>query len=194
MRLFSALYERTMRWALHPHATRYLAGLSFAESSFFPIPPDVMLAPMALAKPSHAWYYATITTVASVLGGVAGYFIGVFALEAVEPLLKEAGYWEHYLTAQDWFARWGFWAVFIAGFSPIPYKVFTIAAGAIGMPLPPFVVASVIGRGGRFYLVSALMRWGGERMQQLLRTYVDRIGWATVVLAVVLYFALSNGA
>lgn len=194
MGLFSALYDHTMRWAAHPHAARYLAGLSFAESSFFPIPPDVMLAPMALAQPARAWYYATITTIASVLGGLAGYFIGMFAFELVEPVLKDAGYWDHYLTVQDWFARWGFWAVFVAGFSPIPYKVFTIAAGALGMPLAPFVIASIIGRGGRFYLVSALMRWGGERMQHLLRTYVDRIGWATVALAVVLYFALSNSA
>lgn len=194
MRIFSALYDRAMRWAAHPHASRYLAGLSFAESSFFPIPPDVMLAPMALAKPARAWYYAALTTAASVLGGVLGYFIGVFAFELVEPVLREAGYWEHYLTARDWFERWGFWAVFIAGFSPIPYKVFTIAAGAIGMSMPLFVLASAVGRGGRFFLVSALMRWGGERMQQVLRTYMDRIGWVTVVLAVVLYFALSNGA
>ena len=193
MRLFSALYDLAMRWAAHPHAPRYLAGLSFAESSFFPIPPDVMLAPMALAQPARAWYYAAITTVASVLGGVVGYFIGVFAFELVEPLLREAGYWGHYLTAQSWFQRWGFWAVFIAGFSPIPYKVFTIAAGVVGMAMPAFVLASAVGRGGRFFLVSALMRWGGERMQSLLRSYVDRIGWATVVLAAVLYFALSNG-
>lgn len=194
MRVFSVLYDRAMRWAAHPHASRYLAGLSFAESSFFPIPPDVMLAPMALARPARAWYYAAVTTAASVLGGVLGYFIGVFAIELVEPLLREAGYWEHYLTARGWFARWGFWAVFIAGFSPIPYKVFTIAAGAIGMSLPLFVLASAIGRGGRFFLVSALMRWGGARMEHVLRTYMDRIGWVTVVLAVVLYFALSNGA
>ncbi len=194
MRLFSVLYDLAMRWAAHPHAPRYLAGLSFAESSFFPIPPDVMLAPMALAQPARAWYYAAITTIASVLGGVVGYFIGVFAFDLVEPLLREAGYWDHYLTAQSWFQRWGFWAVFIAGFSPIPYKVFTIAAGVVGMAMPAFMLASAVGRGGRFFLVSALMRWGGERMQSLLRSYVDRIGWAMVVLAVVLYFALSNGA
>lgn len=193
MRIFSALYERAMCWATHPHAPRYLAGLSFAESSFFPVPPDVMLAPMALAQPARAWYYAALTTVASVLGGVFGYVIGVFAFELVEPLLRGAGYWDNYLTVRDWFARWGFWAVFVAGFSPIPYKVFTIAAGAIGMSAPLFVLASAIGRGARFFLVSALMRWGGERMERVLRGYMDRIGWVTVVLAVVMYLVLSNG-
>lgn len=193
MRLFSTLYDRALGWAAHPHAPRYLAGLSFAESSFFPIPPDVMLAPMALAQPARAWYYAALTTIASVLGGVAGYIIGLYAIDLVEPLLRQAGYWDHYLTARDWFQRWGFWAVLIAGFSPVPYKIFTIAAGAVGMFMPVFVLASIVGRGGRFFLVSALMRWGGDRMREVLRTYMDRVGWAMVVLAVVLYFALSNG-
>ncbi|MFA5529750.1 MAG: YqaA family protein [Thiohalomonadaceae bacterium] len=193
MRLFSTLYDRALGWAAHPHAPRYLAGLSFAESSFFPIPPDVMLAPMALAQPARAWYYAALTTIASVSGGVAGYIIGFYAIDLVEPLLRQVGYWDYYLTARDWFQRWGFWAVLIAGFSPVPYKVFTIAAGAVGMFMPVFVLASIVGRGGRFFLVSALMRWGGDRMREVLRTYMDRVGWAMVVLAVVLYFALSNG-
>ncbi|MCW8944446.1 MAG: DedA family protein [Sedimenticola sp.] len=182
MKLFSKLYTRVLVWSRHRHAPRYLAGLSFAESSFFPIPPDVMLAPMTLANPTKAWNFAVITTVASVLGGLLGYFIGLFAFDMVEPLLQSAGYFPKYLLAREWFSEWGFWAIFIAGFSPIPYKLFTITAGVISMSLLPFVLASFIGRGARFFLVAGLMAWGGDRMEDVLHKYIDRIGWATVVV------------
>jgi membrane protein YqaA with SNARE-associated domain len=185
MRLFSALYDRVMRWSRHRHAPRYLAVLSFSESSFFPIPPDVMLAPMVLARPNRAWSLALLTTVASVIGGLLGYVIGLFFFDLVEPLLREAGYYPKYLQAKEWFDQWGFWAVFLAGFSPIPYKVFTITAGVISMALLPFLVASMVGRGARFFLVAALMHWGGEEMEGTLRKYIDRIGWAMVILVVI---------
>lgn len=193
MKLFSALYARVMRWSAHPHAPRYLGALSFAESSFFPIPPDVMLAPMALARRDKAWYYALLTTVTSVLGGIAGYLIGVFAFELVEPLIHSAGYWERYLQVRDWFGQWGFWAIFIAGFSPIPYKLFTISAGVISMAFLPFVLASLVGRGARFFMVAGLMRWGGERMERTLRNYIDRIGWLVLLAAVAVYIIARNG-
>lgn len=180
-----------MRWAQHPHAPRYLAGLSFAESSFFPVPPDVMLAPMVLANRRYARHYAALTTIFSVLGGLAGYAIGVFAFEFVQPWLKTLGYWDEYLQVRDWFAHWGFWAVFLAGFTPIPYKIFTIAAGVIAMALVPFVLASLIGRGARFFLVAGLIVWGGERIQRLLASYIDIIGWATVGMAVLLYVVFA---
>jgi membrane protein YqaA with SNARE-associated domain len=183
MRVFSALYDRAMSWSRHRHAPWYLAGLSFAESSFFPIPPDVMLAPMSMANPKRAWWLAGLTTVTSVLGGLAGYAIGVFAFDLVQPLVGEGGrYHAAFSQAKAWFDEWGAWAIFIAGFSPIPYKVFTIAAGVLSMALLPFTIASVIGRGGRFFLVAALMAWGGERMEATLRTYVDRIGWFMLLL------------
>ncbi|MCU7924785.1 MAG: DedA family protein [Candidatus Thiodiazotropha sp. (ex Dulcina madagascariensis)] len=191
MRLFSSLYARAMQWSRHPHAPRYLAGLSFAESSFFPIPPDVMLAPMSLATPKRAWFFAGLTTLASVLGGMLGYLIGLFAFDLVEPWLHDWGYWEGYLEAKAWFGRWGFWAVFLAGFSPIPYKVFTITAGVIAMAFVPFVVASAIGRGARFFLVAALMAWGGERMERALHRYVDRLGWLLVIAFLLLIFLLK---
>lgn len=191
MRLFSALYERVMRWSRHPHAPRYLAGLSFAESSFFPVPPDVMLAPMALARPSRAWQLAAITTVASVLGGLFGYLIGLFAFDLVEPLLHDMGYYSSYLRAKSWFDQWGFWAIFLAGFSPIPYKVFTITAGVISMALAPFLIASLFGRGMRFFLVASLMAWGGESMEQRLKVYIDRIGWIMVALLIVVAVVAS---
>lgn len=185
MSLFSRLYERVMHWSRHRHAPRYLAGLSFAESSFFPIPPDVMLVPMALAQPARAWHFAALTTAASVMGGLLGYLIGLFAFDAVEPLMRSAGYYPKYLQVKEWFDQWGVWAIFIAGFSPIPYKVFTITAGVISMPLIPFTLASLLGRGARFFLVAALMAWGGERMEGVLRRYIDRVGWMMVVVVIV---------
>ncbi|MDH4050320.1 MAG: DedA family protein [Rubrivivax sp.] len=142
-----------------------------------------MLAPMCLASPKRAWRFALLTTATSVAGGLFGYLIGHHAFEAIEPLLHDAGYWDRYQVAVTWFERWGFWAVFIAGFSPIPYKVFTIAAGALSMALLPFTLASLIGRGARFYLVAGLMAWGGARMETALHRYIDRLGWATVALA-----------
>lgn len=185
MKLFSALYDRVMRWSRHAHAERYLAGLSFAESSFFPVPPDVLLAPMALARPDRAWRFAAVTTIASVAGGLLGYAIGRLALEAIEPLLVRFDYWDAYLQSVQWFEEWGFLAVFVAGFSPIPYKIFTIAAGAFGMFIPGFVLASTVGRGARFFVVAGLLKWGGERMEHQLKRHVDTLGWITVGVSVV---------
>ncbi len=186
MRLFGPLYDRVLGWSRHRHAERYLGALSFAESSFFPIPPDVMLAPMCLADRARAWRFATITTVTSLAGGVAGYVIGVFLFELIEPWLRTSHYWSAYLQARDWFDRWGVWAVLIAGFSPIPYKIFTIAAGATMLNFPGFVIASLVGRGARFFLVAGLIVAGGERMAELLPRYVERLGWAVVVLAIII--------
>jgi membrane protein YqaA with SNARE-associated domain len=143
-----------------------------------------MLAPMSLASPQKAWYFAGLTTLASVLGGLLGYLIGIFAFDLVEPWLHELGYWDGYLLARSWFDTWGFWAIFLAGFSPIPYKIFTITAGVIAMALVPFVLASAIGRGARFFLVAALMAWGGERMEAALHRYVDRLGWLMILVFV----------
>jgi membrane protein YqaA with SNARE-associated domain len=192
MALFTRVYDACLRWSRHPHAPRYLAGLSFAESSFFPIPPDVMLMPMSLAQPQRAIYFATITTLASVIGGMAGYAIGHFALEWVAPLIETGGRWAAaYQKASQWFHEWGFWAVLIAGFSPIPYKVFTISAGALSMAFIPFVLASAAGRGARFYLVSSLLAWGGAAMEERVRRYVEGIGWALVGLGVVAYLVIK---
>lgn len=182
MRIFSPLYRRAMEWSRHQRAPWYLGTMSFAESSFFPVPPDVMLAPMCLARPDRAWRFAWLTTLTSVAGGLFGYAIGYFAFDAIEPWLRESSYWDKYQLAVTWFGEWGFWAVFIAGFSPIPYKVFTIAAGALSMALLPFTLASIIGRGSRFFLVAALMKWGGAGMEAALHRYIDRLGWATVAV------------
>jgi membrane protein YqaA with SNARE-associated domain len=168
--------------------------MSFAESSFFPVPPDVMLIPMCVAEPRKAWRFALITTITSLLGGIAGYAIGFFLFEAVQPVLVDLGYWSAYVKGREWFEAWGVWAVLIAGFSPIPYKIFTIAAGVATLNLPGFILASFFGRGARFFLVAGLVVAGGERMEFMIRRYVERIGWAVVVLAVAAgtYLVLRN--
>ncbi len=183
--MFKRLYDKTLSYSRHRHADKYLCVLSFAESSFFPIPPDVMLAPMSLAQPGKALRFALLTTVFSVLGGLLGYFIGYYMFDAIAPWLEQSRYWAKYELAESWFEEWGFWAVFMAGFSPIPYKVFTIAAGALHMFLLPFILASIIGRGGRFFLVAILLSWGGEKLENKLRQYMDILGWAVVVLVII---------
>ena len=190
--MFSYLYRKTLAWAQHDNAPYYLAGLSFAESSFFPIPPDVMLIPMALSQPERALKFALLATLMSVLGGVLGYCIGYFAFTTLEPWLQQSThYWTAYLSATEWFALWGIWAIFLAAFSPIPYKVFTIAAGVLTMGLLPFVLVSLLGRGLRFFLVASLLAWGGARLQGMLSSYIDRIGWAMVAIvgmAIMIYY------
>jgi len=182
--LFGPLYRKVLEWSAHRHAERYLAALSFAESSFFPIPPDVMLGPMCLAARERAWRFATITTIASLAGGVAGYAIGYFLFDTMQPWLRTTDYWDAYLRGRAWFDSYGVWAVFVAGFSPIPYKIFTIAAGVAMLNLPGFILASLVGRGARFFLVAGLVVAGGERMVELLPRYVERIGWGVVAIAV----------
>ena len=184
MSLFTSLYDAVLRWAHHRHASWYLGGLSFAESSFFPVPPDVMLAPMCLADNSKAWRFALIATVTSTLGGLFGYLIGMLGFDLIEPYLQQWGYWEKFELAKQWFSEWGVWVVFIAGFSPIPYKIFTIAAGVIGMAVVPFLLASFVGRGARFFIVAGVIKWGGEKMEQALRRYIEYLGWLFVVILV----------
>lgn len=189
-KIFSNLFDRVLGWSRHRHAPWYLGALSFAESSFFPIPPDVMLAPMVIARRSEAWKFAALTTLASVAGGIAGYAIGVVGIDWVMPLLERFHYMSAFERAQSWFTEWGFWAILAAGFSPIPYKIFTIAAGAMSMLLLPFALASLIGRGARFFLVAALMYWGGPAFEDSLRRYLDVLGWAVVAIGVIAFLVL----
>lgn len=190
MKIFGWLYEKVIGWSKHPKASYYLGALSFAESSFFPIPPDVMLAPMSLARPNKAWWFALLTTVTSVLGGVLGYFIGAFAFEFIEPWIQSSAYLSKFETAKSWFAEWGVWVVFVAGFSPIPYKLFTVTAGLLSLALLPFIFASFIGRGSRFFLVAGLIKFAGPKLEPMVIKYVEWIGWITVLLliAFVLYY------
>jgi len=193
VKLFSKLYQVVMRWSAHRHAPFYLAANSFAEAVFWPIPPDVMLAPMSLAKPEKAWRYALWASLASALGGLAGYLLGYWLFDvAVQPMIAAFGYQSKFELIKHQFELWDFWIVFVAGFSPIPYKLFTVTAGVMHMALLPFLLASMISRSARFFLVAGLMRWGGARMERQLFKYIDLLGWATVLLAVLAYVLLKR--
>jgi membrane protein YqaA with SNARE-associated domain len=189
--VFASLYARVMSWAAHRHAPRYLAALSFAESSFFPVPPDVLLIPLCAARPGRALRLGLLTTAFSTLGGLLGYLIGWFAFDLVTPLIKDAGYWGQVLRVEGWFREYGVWIVFVAGFSPLPYKVFTITAGAMSMPLLPFVFASFVGRGARFMLVAALIARYGPRVEPWIRRWVEWLGWLSVLVVAVLLVWLN---
>jgi membrane protein YqaA with SNARE-associated domain len=187
--IFAGLYNKMMQWAAHPHAERYLIGVSIFESIFFPVPTALMVAPMAIATPHRAVRIALVATSMSVLGGVIGYYLGYYAIHAIEPILHDVGYWEKYQVAQSWFEQWGFWAVVVAGFSPIPFKLFTLSAGALSMALLPFVLAAIVGRSAHFFLVSLLMAWAGPKMEPVVKKYIEWLGWLTVlIIALVIYF------
>jgi len=185
LKIFSSLYDRVLAWSGHPRAPLYLGFLSFAESSFFPVPPDVMLAPMVLARRERAWHFAALTTLASVAGGIAGYLIGMFLFREIgQPLVEFYGAEARFEQVKTWFEHYGVWVVFVAGFSPIPYKLFTVTSGVLAMALGPFVVASAIGRGARFFLVAGLLVWGGESFANFLKNRIDLIGWIVVAIVV----------
>jgi membrane protein YqaA with SNARE-associated domain len=177
--------RRLVRWSLekagHPRAPAWLGAVAFAESSFFPLPPDALLAPMTLARPERGWYFAALTTLTSVLGGLLGYLIGALLYQALaEPLLAFYGAEAEYRQVVDWFGAYGGWAVFLAGLTPVPYKVFTIGAGSLAMPLFPFVAASFAGRGLRFFVIAGVIRLGGERLYQQVERWSPALFWLGV--------------
>ena len=191
MKIFSYLYDKTIGWAGHRHAQYYLAAISFVESSLFPIPPDVMLISMGLATPRRSWHYAFIATLFSVIGGMFGYLIGAYCIEFIEPYILASSYAASYEQVQHWFLQHGVWIVIAAGFTPLPYKVFTVTAGALHMAFLPFVLGSVIGRGGRFFLVCGLLYFAGEQIESRLRRYIDMIGWVMIGI-IALVFCLMK--
>lgn len=181
--MLRALYNRTMAFAAHRNASWALAGVSFAESSFFPIPPDILLIPMVLAKRAKAWFYATICTIASVAGGVAGWLIGAFLFEtAAQPILEFYGYAHEFEDFAQRYNEYGAWIVFFAGLTPFPYKVITIASGATGLSLPVFIVASILSRGLRFFAVSALLWWLGPPIRDFIERWLGLLFTLFVIL------------
>lgn len=190
--MFGTLYAKALHWAGHRHAPWYLAALSFADSSFLPMPPGVMLVPMILARPGMTWRYAALVTASSVIGGMFGYAIGHFSFIFIEPMLHRSGYWGDYLEVKGWFSQWGVWLLVAAGFIPIPYKIFTIAAGVLAMAFVPFAAASVVGRSIRFFLTAGLILWTGKRLDQILLRYIDVIAWSVVAAAVIAYVAVHR--
>ena len=192
MQLFENIYQRVMQFSRRKSAPRYLSLLSFVESFILPFPPpDVMLAPMALARPDRAMKFAALTLFFSVLGGLVGYLIGAFLFDQAEPFIIAWGYQVRFEKVMTWFDAWGFWAVLVAGFSPVPYKIFTIAAGVLNLAIIPFVLASIIGRGARFFLLAWCLAKFGPAIEPRLVRYIEIIGWAIVgllVLAIGIYY------
>ncbi|MBE0596923.1 MAG: DedA family protein [Desulfuromonadales bacterium] len=186
MRLLRRLYDWVLHWAHTPYGIPALFLLAFAESSFFPIPPDVLLIALCLSLPTHAFRFAAIAAVGSVLGGIAGYGIGIGLWEVVSPLFFRyvPGFTEEgFVHVQRLFATYDFWTVFTAGFTPIPYKVITIGAGVFKINFPIFVFASAVGRSLRFFLVA----WLIHRYGPPVREFIDRyFNWLTIVFMVLL--------
>jgi membrane protein YqaA with SNARE-associated domain len=169
----------------HKRAPEVLAAVSFAESSFFPIPPDIMLIPMVLANREKAWFYAGICTIASVVGGVAGYAIGYLLLEYIgQPILAFYGQSGRFDEVVRWFNEWGAWILIAKGWTPFPYKVLTIFAGAAHMNLLAFMAASIVARAMRFYLVAALLYWFGEPIRQFIEERLTMVTTAFVIVLV----------
>ena len=178
------MYDWMMRMAGHRNAPHALFWVSFVESSVFPIPPDVMLVPMILANRAKAWFYASVCTVGSVIGGIAGYAIGYLLFDYIgEPILAMYGYGEKYKDAAKLFQDWGVWILIAKGWTPFPYKVLTIAAGAFQMSFGPFILASIVARAMRFYLVAVLLFWFGEPIRDFIER---RLSLVTTVFLVLL--------
>jgi membrane protein YqaA with SNARE-associated domain len=179
------LYDWVLHWADKPSGPAALFGLSFAESSFFPIPPDVLLIALALGKPRRAFWYATLCTLGSVLGGLLGYYIGVALFEQVgRPILEWYNAMEKFEVVGELYRENLIVALGTAGFTPVPYKVFTIAGGAFAIPLLPFIVISAISRGLRFFLVAALIFFFGPPIKAFIDRYFNLLSIAFVVLLV----------
>ena len=189
MNLFRPLYERALRWSRHPKAPSLLGGLSFAEAIVFPVMPEVMLAPMCLAQPRRGFWFATISLAFSLLGAVVGYLLGHYAYELVKPALAALG-WLGRIDAQVEELRgivahspWrAFWLLVLAGFTPIPLKIFTWASGVVGVPMLPFLAAMLVGRGKRVHLLALVIRLGGERAERALHRWIEHLGWAALLL------------
>jgi membrane protein YqaA with SNARE-associated domain len=178
------LYDWCIAAADKPYATWLMGLVSFVESSFFPIPPDVMLIPMSLARPERAWFYATVCTLTSVAGGVLGYFIGAVLYDSVGAwLIHLYGYGNKVEAFREAYAQWGTWIILIKGVTPIPYKIVTIASGFAGYNFFLFVVLSLVARGMRFYLLAFLLNRYGDQARVILE---ERLGFWVTLGAVVL--------
>ncbi|MDG2527098.1 DedA family protein [Stenotrophomonas sp. HITSZ_GD] len=190
MKIFGPLYDLAIRWSRHRRAPGLLTGLSFLEGFIFPVPPEVMLAPMSLAQPRRAMWFATLSLLGSLGGAMVGYLLGHFAFAALHPLIEWLG-WSAKIDEQVAHLRavvaespWrAFWLLVLAGFTPIPLKIFTWASGVVGVPILPFLASMAVGRGKRVYLVAGAIRLGGARAEAALHRWIEPVGWlASLVL------------
>ena len=190
------LYDWVIHFADTKHGSTALFALSFAESSFFPVPPDVLLAPLTIGAPKKWLKFALACSIASVLGGVLGYCIGMFLWEAISTWvfahLGGVGLTEENFTKfQAWYDKYDFWIVFLCGFTPLPYKVCTISAGVAGIFFPAFLIASTVSRSARFFLVAGLMGWKGESIRPFIEKYFNWLSLAFGVLLIGGFFVLK---
>jgi len=192
MKIFAPMYARAIAWSRHPRAPTFLTGLSFVEAIIFPVPPEVMLAPMSLAQPKRALWFATLSLIGSIAGAVVGYLLGHYAFELMRPLFEWLGMMHGIESGIDTIkakmaeSPWAvFWLLVAGGFAPIPMKVFTWASGVVGVPWVPYLAAMAIGRGKRVFLVAIAIRLGGERAERALHRYIEPIGWAAMAVLLV---------
>ena len=179
------LYDWTMSLASGPRAPAALGAVSFVESSVFPIPPDILLIPMVISERRKAWWFATLCTITSVLGGLLGYVIGAFLfIQIAEPILAFYGYLDKFESFKEQYNDWGAWIVFFAGVTPFPFKVITIASGATGLNIVIFVLASIVARGLRFFVVAGLLYWLGPPIRNFIEARLGLVFTIFVVLLV----------
>ncbi|MCC6450928.1 MAG: DedA family protein [Candidatus Aureabacteria bacterium] len=185
MRWLRRLYDWVLHWADTPYAAPALFLLAFSESSFFPVPPDVLLIALVMGARRRWFQYALLCTIASILGGLAGYGIGYWLMDTVgQRIIAFYHAQEYYRQVMEWYSRYDYWIVFIAALTPIPYKVFTIASGAFHMNIPGFTVISMLGRGMRFFLVAGLLFWFGPPIQRFIDRYFNLLSFLFVILLI----------
>ena len=191
--LFTRSYDAIMLWAKSKRAVSMLSTVSFVESFIFPIPPDLLLIPLSISNPKKAYYFALLTTIFSVLGGVVGYLIGIYFADLFLSTLGWVFDEKSVEITTEWMTEWGVMVVLISGFSPIPYKIFTVASGVTGLAFIPFLIASLVGRGMRFFLIGFIISKGGDNLEKKLRKYSEVIGWTGLsIFSAYVFFTWSG--
>ncbi|MBR4106304.1 MAG: DedA family protein [Alphaproteobacteria bacterium] len=185
-------YDLMLKWSASPNAMFWLFLVAFAESSFFPIPPDIMLIPMILATPTKAWKIAGVATLASLIGGYFGYAIGVFAFDMIaEPILNFYHALDKFHTFENYYHQYGAWIVFGAGITPFPYKIITIASGVVHLDLIVFTIASILARGMRFFVVAWLLKKYGEPMKYFIDKHLGKLSVLFLILLIAGFAAVK---
>ncbi len=185
-------YDLMLKWSASPNAMFWLFLVAFAESSFFPIPPDIMLIPMILATPTKAWKIAGVATLASLIGGYFGYAIGIFAFDMIaEPILQFYHALDKFYTFENYYHQYGAWIVFGAGITPFPYKIITIASGVVHLDLVVFTIASILARGMRFFVVAWLLKKYGEPMKYFIDKHLGKLSVLFLILLIAGFAAVK---
>ena len=193
MKIFTPLYERALEWSAKPRAPLVLAIRSFVEAIIFPVPPEAMIAPMTLARPKRGLAYASLSLVFSLIGGALAYLLGHYAFDLVSPLFAKIGLLpkiESLVASMrdELTDPWRvFWILVLAGFTPVPLKVFTWASGILGVAFVPFIAGMAVGRGKRVFVVAGAIMIGGERAEKALHRWIEPIGWAVLAIVVVAF-------